>query len=400
MSVTIDPREAPARPAPGASPPRAPACGARTRAGTSCLGLAMANGRCRMHGGASTGPRTAAGLARMVAAKTTHGRYAMSGAPKRQAQRRDRTLVRRMALTCTATQLLAYLPAAMAARLDAAPEELKAPKHASQMAFEARYVTTPYNCLLPGVGLGRRARAARARLGAGGEMADGAAVALHGREAERAAAQAEAAAQAPWRAAIKAARAAKRAAREARRQTRNDPMRGAAVRRQTRNARDDPRRGAAVATPVAAGAPVAAPLPVPAAQPMDEAVGWAPGSPGLGEALAREVMARRLRAELASRGNDPMRGSVAGAGVGGGTRGAREVPSLDPTRGSALGGTTPARTWASSVAEILAARFGPGASGGWPGTPVAPKGIAAMPSGDRALRPHTRPVGMAGRTGC
>ena len=63
----------------------APSCGARTRAGGVCLGLAMANGRCRMHGGASTGPRTAAGLARMVAAKTTHGQFAVSGAPKRLA---------------------------------------------------------------------------------------------------------------------------------------------------------------------------------------------------------------------------------------------------------------------------------------------------------------------------
>ena len=42
-----------------------PRCGARTRAGTPCRSPAMPNGRCRMHGGASTGPRTAAGLARI-----------------------------------------------------------------------------------------------------------------------------------------------------------------------------------------------------------------------------------------------------------------------------------------------------------------------------------------------
>ena len=35
----------------------------------------MANGRCRMHGGASTGPRTAEGLARIKKARTVHGRY-------------------------------------------------------------------------------------------------------------------------------------------------------------------------------------------------------------------------------------------------------------------------------------------------------------------------------------
>ena len=32
-----------------------PRCGAHTRAGSTCKGPAMANGRCRMHGGASPG---------------------------------------------------------------------------------------------------------------------------------------------------------------------------------------------------------------------------------------------------------------------------------------------------------------------------------------------------------
>ncbi len=35
----------------------------------------MKNGRCRMHGGASTGPRTPEGVARVRQAKTRHGRY-------------------------------------------------------------------------------------------------------------------------------------------------------------------------------------------------------------------------------------------------------------------------------------------------------------------------------------
>ena len=30
-------------------------CGAKTRKGTSCMNWAMSNGRCRMHGGKSTG---------------------------------------------------------------------------------------------------------------------------------------------------------------------------------------------------------------------------------------------------------------------------------------------------------------------------------------------------------
>jgi hypothetical protein len=35
----------------------------------------MANGRCRLHGGKSTGPRTPEGLARMRRANTRHGAY-------------------------------------------------------------------------------------------------------------------------------------------------------------------------------------------------------------------------------------------------------------------------------------------------------------------------------------
>ena len=35
----------------------------------------MANGRCRLHGGKSTGPRTADGLERMRRANTKHGLY-------------------------------------------------------------------------------------------------------------------------------------------------------------------------------------------------------------------------------------------------------------------------------------------------------------------------------------
>jgi len=53
----------------------APRCGARTRAGGCCRQPAMANGRCRMHGGLSTGPRTAEGRARCAAARRTHGFY-------------------------------------------------------------------------------------------------------------------------------------------------------------------------------------------------------------------------------------------------------------------------------------------------------------------------------------
>jgi hypothetical protein len=51
----------------------APRCDARTRAGCSCRQPAMANGRCRFHGGKSTGPRTAAGRARARSNRLVHG---------------------------------------------------------------------------------------------------------------------------------------------------------------------------------------------------------------------------------------------------------------------------------------------------------------------------------------
>jgi hypothetical protein len=304
-----------------------------------------------------------------AAAGTDAGPAARPGSVLRQG--RVRTLIARTGLACTATLLRAYLPAGMAARLDTAPEALKAPKHPSQVAFEALHAATPCNCLLPGLGAGRWTRAARARLGARDGVADGAAAAvLRGRETERA-----------------AARGLKRAAWEARRETRNsrnDPMRGMALgarvaagaaleaplvvpagqragdsagravgprgvgealarraERQTRDPRNDPIRGAALGAGVAAAD---ASLEVPAGQHAGDTAGWTAGSPGLGEALAREVMARRLCAELALRGNNPMRGPAASAGAGDGARVAQDVPPLGSTRALALGSTKLART--------------------------------------------------------
>jgi hypothetical protein len=50
-------------------------CGAKTRRGSACQAPAMRNGRCWMHGGKSTGPRTAEGLERCRTANLKHGRY-------------------------------------------------------------------------------------------------------------------------------------------------------------------------------------------------------------------------------------------------------------------------------------------------------------------------------------
>ena len=50
-------------------------CEAKTRRGTLCQRPAkFPAGKCRLHGGHSTGARTAEGLARLVASKTIHGR--------------------------------------------------------------------------------------------------------------------------------------------------------------------------------------------------------------------------------------------------------------------------------------------------------------------------------------
>ncbi len=49
-------------------------CGAKTRAGSPCKRPAiMQKGRCRLHGGRSTGPRSEEGRARIVAANLKHG---------------------------------------------------------------------------------------------------------------------------------------------------------------------------------------------------------------------------------------------------------------------------------------------------------------------------------------
>lgn len=70
------------------NPMNAPRCGAKTRQGTSCRAPAMANGRCRMHGGKSTGPRTAAGLARSRKAKYKHGHYSVEAKERRKQTQR------------------------------------------------------------------------------------------------------------------------------------------------------------------------------------------------------------------------------------------------------------------------------------------------------------------------
>ena len=176
-------------------------CGAKSRAGPPCQAPAMANGRCRIHGGTSTGPRTAAGLARLAAARTTSGAYSAANWVN---DRHVRMQARRGRVLIAATKLSAYLPPEMAARLAAVPAELRAPVHPSNV---------PYLEI-----------ATKTQGGGGpdvpGRGAAGAFSAPRVRAAELAAARAERAALAPWRAALAAARLAKREVLAARRAAR------------------------------------------------------------------------------------------------------------------------------------------------------------------------------------
>jgi hypothetical protein len=49
-----------------------PRCGAKTRSGQPCKAQALTSGRCRLHGGLSTGPRTKAGRQRQRAAASAY----------------------------------------------------------------------------------------------------------------------------------------------------------------------------------------------------------------------------------------------------------------------------------------------------------------------------------------
>src|SRR5262245_15285287 len=66
-------------------PHSAPRCEAKTRRGSACQAPAMQNGRCRLQGGLSTGPKTAEGIDHIRKALTKHGRY--SAATKLRTER-------------------------------------------------------------------------------------------------------------------------------------------------------------------------------------------------------------------------------------------------------------------------------------------------------------------------
>jgi ribosomal protein L32 len=67
---------------------KAERCGAKTRRGTVCQCPGMPNGRCRLHGGLSTGPKTAEGIRRIREAVTKHGQRTQAAEIQRAEFRR------------------------------------------------------------------------------------------------------------------------------------------------------------------------------------------------------------------------------------------------------------------------------------------------------------------------
>src|SRR5208283_50018 len=181
----------------------------------------MANGRCRMHGGKSTGVRTPKGLASLARAHTKHGNH---GAAARVQHRAQRTLVIRHLVMAVAMRLRPYLPRELRERIaDGMPELASPPRHVWEPVAKNQDMAP---CtLVPGAA----ARDSRGRFVARARPA------LWGRKAEREAARAERAMLAPWRAGIKRARLIKRLLmsqeRAARDAARGEGERAAAARR-------------------------------------------------------------------------------------------------------------------------------------------------------------------------
>ena len=204
--TNITPPENPSAP-PDPGPPRsghprgnpnlAPRCGAKARTtGCRCRAPAMPNGRCRMHGGKSTGPRTPKGFADLAEARTKHGLYTAAARAtycyRRKLATRTRTVV-------AVLQLRACLPSELEARIAQGPYELVPPPRPDAAPVAGNQDNTPCNV----------ARTAPAR-DANGRFLARARPAPTGRQAEREAARQERAMLAPWRAGIKRARLIKR----------------------------------------------------------------------------------------------------------------------------------------------------------------------------------------------
>jgi hypothetical protein len=198
---------------PRGNPNLGPRCGAKAHTtGLACRAPAMPNGRCRLHGGKSTGPRTPEGLARLAAAHTTHGLYAQTGpdAGLRAEIHHVRIVARRARLNDAAYNHLPWLPEPFAARIRAdTATELHAPPYPAH--FQAAPAAATPKPDAPTADLPPPAHT-RPRRDASGRFAPPPPQPLRGRQAERANARTEASALAPWRHAVAQARIARRQA--------------------------------------------------------------------------------------------------------------------------------------------------------------------------------------------
>ncbi len=125
-----------------------PCCGARTRAGLACRQPAMRNGRCRMHGGASTGARTEAGRDVLRAKTTTHGFHTAEG-------QRFLRLISALQATARLLNQARSLPIAelnrVEADLKAYPEASAMPRRIKGEAARATRSRPPARAYRPGV---------------------------------------------------------------------------------------------------------------------------------------------------------------------------------------------------------------------------------------------------------
>lgn len=88
-------------------------CHAKTRKGLLCPNFARKNGRCRLHGGLSTGPRTPQGLARAQKASWKHGFHS------RQFKEEQRATREAMKLLLDPQELAGMLPEELQAHFEA-----------------------------------------------------------------------------------------------------------------------------------------------------------------------------------------------------------------------------------------------------------------------------------------
>jgi hypothetical protein len=300
-------------------------------------------------------------MARMIAAKTTHGMYAAAGAPQRAQQRYVSALIERSRLLCGATLLRVYLPPEMAARLAVGPAELAAPVHPSEVAFATRHATMTYNVRKGAARLGRNS-------GTGRGVAEQAGVAHRLREAERLAARAEVDATAPWKAAIAFARAAKRAARGGRARPGSGTMPAA---RNNPKQREIALRAAGLRAAGLRAAGFRAPGRSPAAldAPRQSASRADPAPP-----------ARRISGAA---GNDAIQPEPAAA---------RGLLRLTPTKASAPRSTTLACTWVSRKKATAATRFGRAPPPGSHAPQGSPVGVAPVLRAGCVQQFHTEPA--------